>query len=404
MSTSKLFFCEGATVNIKKLVSKKSVARDDLLDENVIEEKDEIAAVREAEKAEREAEKKRKRAKRRRARRIWDRIAGFFIATGIVVGCSCLALEYILVKGPSESLRDIFVNTMDETRRFKFIPRIFLTEEEYADIKRTQSKTAGEVVMDQSLIKLPTEEADKPENNDGKDAYGLVDEDGDGIIYQEIRRGSFAGNMCIILDPKRVFVGMPDNYGGVGLTVEEMCLKYDAIGGINAGGFKDDDGTGLGGFPQGLTIIDGYCYNDEAYTTDGTAGFDLNGLMHVGYFTYDEAVENNIVNCVSFGPILISNGIPTDPQYLSSGVNPRTAIAQRADGAVIMLVIDGRQAHSAGATYQDVVDLLLDYGAVNALNLDGGSSTVMWYQGQYVNKCSAAYGTSRPLPTAFLFK
>ena len=100
-------------MNIKKLVSKKSVAGDDLLDENVIKEKDEIAAVREAEKAEREAEKKRKRAKRRRARRIWDRIAGFFIATGIVVGCSCLALEYILVKGPSESLRDIFVNTMD---------------------------------------------------------------------------------------------------------------------------------------------------------------------------------------------------------------------------------------------------------------------------------------------------
>ena len=87
-----------------------------------------------------------------------------------------------------------------------------------------------------------------------------------------------------------------------------------------------------------------------------------------------------------------------------SGVNPRTAIGQRADGIVLMLVIDGRQLHSVGATYSDVVDIMLDYGAVNACNMDGGSSTSMWYQGVYVNSCSSQDGKSRYLPDAWLFK
>ena len=352
-----------------------------------------------ADELEAQALAKEKRARQKRRRRIWDRICGFFLVTGIVVGVACLGLEYIIVKGPSESLRDMFINTMDETRRFRFIPNIFLTEAELSTIRNARGDNAQDVVTDKDLISIPSE---TPVN--GQDAYGLVDDDGDGVIFLNIKGNGYVGYMLVVLDPQRVFVGMPDDFGGVGLTLEEMVKKYDAVGGINAGGFKDDGGTGLGGLPEGITVVDGYCYNDDFGVTDGFAGFDKDGVLHVGYYTYEDCVANNIVNAVSFGPILISNGVPTDPEYLSSGVNPRTAIAQRGDGAVLMLVIDGRQVHSIGATYQDVVDVLLDYGAVNACNMDGGSSTVMYYKGQYVNSCSAAYGTSRPLPDAFLFK
>ena len=85
----------------------------------------------------------------------------------------------------------------------------------------------------------------------------------------------------------------------------------------------------------------------------------------------------------------------------SSGVNPRTAIGQRSDGAVLLLVIDGRQVISMGATYQDLVDIFLEYGAVNACNLDGGSSTLMWFDGGYVNNCASVVGI-RPVPTTFI--
>ena len=332
--------------------------------------------------------------------------------TVLVVGCGLLGLEWVILKGPSPALRDLFISTMDETRRFRFVPQIFMTADELNAI-RTHKKMETDIATDKSLITVAVNQertvtqigsASGTGNDSGSDPYGLVDEDGDGIIFTEVKGNGYLGYMTVILDPKRVFVGMPDNYGGVGLTLEQMCQKYGAIGGINAGGFKDDGGGGLGGMPEGLTIIDGVCYNRDMDVTEGFAGLDKNGILHVGFYSYEDCLANDIVHAVSFGPILISNGVPTDPEYLTSSVNPRTAIAQRADGAIIMLVIDGRQVHSIGATYQDMVDLLLSYGAVNACNMDGGSSTVMYYEGRYVNSCSAEGGNPRPLPNAFLFK
>ena len=66
-----------------------------------------------------------------------------------------------------------------------------------------------------------------------------------------------------------------------------------------------------------------------------------------------------------------------------------------------MLVVDGRQVSSLGATYGDLIEIMLSYGAVNACNLDGGSSTMMWYQDKYVNSSASVIGI-RPIPTAFL--
>lgn len=356
--------------------------------------------------------KKKKLRRRLKARRFWDRLAGFIIVTVLVVGCGLLGLEWVILKGPSPALRDLFISTMDETRRFRFVPQIFMTADELNAI-RTHKKMETDIATDTSLITVAANQertvtqigsASGTGKDSGSDPYGLVDEDGDGIIFTEVKGNGYLGYMTVILDPKRVFVGMPDNYGGVGLTLEQMCQKYGAIGGINAGGFKDDGGGGLGGMPEGLTIIDGVCYNSDMDVTEGFAGLDRNGILHVGFYSYEDCLANDIVHAVSFGPILISNGVPTDPEYLTSSVNPRTAIAQRADGAIIMLVIDGRQVHSIGATYQDMVDLLLSYGAVNACNMDGGSSTVMYYEGRYVNSCSAEGGNPRPLPNAFLFR
>jgi len=296
-------------------------------------------------------------------------------------------------------LRDEFVMTMLETRRFDFMSNLFLTSEEISAIRNVED---DDVVadFDSSLISIAS--ADAIGAAQGAVEEFAQDDDGDGIIFEEIKGPGYAGFMLTVLDPTRVIVGMPDTYGGVGLTLEEMVNKYDAIGGINAGGFKDEGGSGLGGQPEGLTVIDGVCYGD----TNGESvfvGLDDKGIMHVGYYTAWSAEVNNIKNGVSFGPVLIMNGEPVNPSSLPSGVNPRTAIGQRSDGAILMLVIDGRQAHSMGATYQDCMEIMLSRGAVNAINMDGGSSTSMYYNGQYVNRNSSTAG-ARPLPSAFLFK
>ena len=371
---------------------------------DVIEEKREETTAPAAEPSPEEVEaarlKRKRRARRRAIGRVIDRIFGFFLVTGILFGLGGLGLEYVLVKGPSPALKETFIMTMLETRRFSFISNIFLTEEEVEAIEASHEQEITEE-QDLSLIQIPTEPVD-PEVP-GMDAYGLIDEDGDGVIYEDILGQGFVGYMITVLDPTRVFIGMPNGYGGIGLTLEEMCNKYGAIGGINGGGFVDKSGAGLGGQPQGLTIIDGVIYN-EGYGYDSFAGFDADGILHVGYYNTEDVINMGIVSGVSFGPILIYNGEAANAATLASGVNPRTAIAQRADGAVIMLVIDGRQVHSIGAKYSDVVDILLDHGAVNACNMDGGSSTTMYDNGQYVNKCSSENGLARLLPNAFLFK
>ena len=342
------------------------------------------------------------RAVRRKVMRVVDRIFGFILATAIMFGLGGLALEYVLIKGPSPALSNTFVMTMLETRRFQFIPNIFLSEAEVKEISESRS-IRTDIEFDPSLVNV---DAAKPEDEDGgADAAPQYpeDEDGDGYILEEVKRKNFMGYMLTVLDPSRVFVGMPDFFGGNGFTLKQMVEKYDAIGGINAGGFADNNGAGTGGYPKGLTIVGGECFNDTNIG-DSFAGFDQNNVLHVGYYSLKDIQATVIRDGVSFGPILIMNGEAMDTSYLVSGVNPRTAIGQRADGAVLMLVIDGRQAHSVGCTYRDVTDIMLDYGAVNALNLDGGSSTTMYLNGEYVNSCSAGSGDSRTFPTSFLFK
>ena len=79
----------------------------------------------------------------------------------------------------------------------------------------------------------------------------------------------------------------------------------------------------------------------------------------------------------------------------------QNCIGQRADGAVLLLVVDGRQANSLGATYTDLIDIMLDFGAVNAANLDGGSSSYMVYENEIITTRASLYQPRR-MATAIL--
>ena len=334
--------------------------------------------------------------------RFIDRVLGLMLAAGIGLAAFALTLEWILVKGPSPALRDSFVMTMIWTRRFDFIPRIFLTDGEVNEIVNTHFKVEASDKTDPSMISISTGEETDPNLGPQPDAYGLIDEDGDGVIIVDVKKKGFVGKMMVVKDPSRVFVGRPEVYGGYGMTLDAFCERYGAIGGINGGAFFDEDGGGTGGYPDGLTIV-----NREVFMAGNQrtfAGFTEDNILFVGDIDQESAEELHIRDGVSFGPALIINGQGVYGGYMETGINPRTAIGQRADGAVLMLVIDGRQMHSVGCSFGDVRDVMIDFSAVNACNLDGGSSTVMYYKGEYVNSPSSASGTSRTLPNAFLFK
>lgn len=324
------------------------------------------------------------------------------VTTLLLLVVTLYGVMYVLAKGPSPTARDLFVRSVRETSAIGFLANLYFTEDEINEI--IQGKDIAEYIeTDTSLIQIPQPE---PDNSDSQgpvaDQWGLVDEDGDGIIVEDVKGQGYSGKMMIVLDPSRVIMGsVPSSYGYRGYTVAQMVEHFDAVAGINAGGFLDPNGSGNGSIPDTLVVFDGQIYYAESGVSMGFVGFDENHIMHVGKPSVNDIVEKKIQYGVCFGPVLVSNGQVHNPEKLVSGVNPRTAIGQRSDGAVLLLVIDGRQVSSLGATYMDLAEVFLSYGAVNACNLDGGSSSVMWFQGDYINSPSTYVGI-RPVPTTFL--
>ena len=317
------------------------------------------------------------------------RILSFVLATVIIVLCGALGVVYIMSKGPSESARDLFVLSLRETSAAGFVAGIFLDEEEIALIEEANKPDEILENIDTSLITI----AAKTEKEEGGE-----EAKGEEIEIFDVSGATFKGKMMVVSDPERVIVGVSNRLGAAGQLLPAMIESYGGVGGTNAGGFDDPNGTGNGGIPLGVVIHEGQLLSG-ANTRAATAVIDYDGILHVGNFTGNEAMALNAEWAVSFGPVLVVNGEKCDG--LSSGLNPRTAIGQRSDGAILLLVINGRQVGSMGATYEDVADVMLSYGAVNALNLDGGSSSSMLYNGEYLNISSSLVG-ERPLPTGII--
>ena len=345
---------------------------------------------------------------RLRKKPLWRRIlsgvgkvAFFLVETVLLLVIALYGVMYVLAKGPSPTARNLFVMSVRETSAIGFLADIFLTEEEIAEIEAGR-EVEEYAQTDTSLITIAKPEEDASQTGPVADEWGLIDEDGDGIIVEAVKGEGYSGYMMVVLDPSRVIMGsIPKSYGVRGYTVADMVEKFDAVAGINAGGFVDPDGTGNGSIPDSLVVFEGETYYAGYGTRQGFVGLDTDHILHVGKLTAEEIRQRNIEYGVSFGPVLISNGEVALPESSTSGLNPRTAIGQRSDGAILLLVIDGRQVISIGASLWDLVDIFQKYGAVNACNLDGGSSTLMWYQGDYINNCASVIGI-RPVPTTFL--
>lgn len=329
--------------------------------------------------------------------RITGKVMCVILETVLLLCIALYGVMFVLAKGPSPTAKNLFVLSVRETSAVGFLANLFFTEAEIAEIENQGTNIEIEDT-DTSLIEIPS---NPPTGQTGPqaDAWGLIDEDGDGIILEKVHGEGYSGYMMVILDPSRVIMGSKtESFGHRGYTVAQMAEQFGAVAGINAGGFYDPNGQGNGSIPDTMVVFDGEVYYPQFGCADGFVGIDNQNILHVGKFTAEEARQKGIQYGVGFGPVLISNG--QDVSYVS-GVNPRTGIGQRSDGAILFLVIDGRQVTSLGATYKDMADVFLSYGAVNACNLDGGSSSMMWFEGEYINSCASLIGI-RPVPTTFL--
>lgn len=352
---------------------------------------------------------------------------GIIIMTLLVAAVIGLySVMLVLAKGPSPTARNLFVQSVMETSAAKFLARMYFSEEEIDEILAVGEDE--DVKTDPGFIKIPniTGEDDKtppPFGNSGTVKPGAVTDgseessqpetsepvpgNNDGVEVVDVEGDTYNGKMIIVKDPSRVKIGTLPAYGSgnSGKSLRRFISDTGAIGGINAGGFLDEGGKGTGADPDGIVIRDGkIVWGSAAKTYRCVIGFDKNHVLHVGNMTGAQALASGIIDGLSFegGPLLVVNGVPeTTKRNLKGGLNPRTAIGQRADGAILLLVINGRQANSLGATHSDTCNIMASFGAVNAANLDGGSSSLMIYKGETLTQSAYFFG-ERNLPNVFL--
>ncbi len=300
-------------------------------------------------------------------------------------------LSIILVYyGPFVNTRDMIVTTAMTTMSHQYFATWFLSDEKIEEILK--KNRPSDVIEEQNLSDINISAANINTSSDPLKGTQLID----------VSTNEFNGYLLIIDDPSRVKLVSAPRIGTVGATTSQIVKEYDGIAGINAGGFKDD-ALGTGGKPDGVVIVDGELVSTNGSGSYSVVGLDEQNKMVVSNsMTYSTMKSLNLKSAVTFGPVIIINGNATIKSGNGGwGIQPRTAIAQRKDGAILMLVIDGRQKGSVGATLRQVQDILLKYDAYNAFNLDGGASSTMVYNNKLVNNPSDILG-ERYVPNAFI--
>lgn len=290
----------------------------------------------------------------------------------------------------------------------------FFSQETIDAVLAENGTQAPEGTTNPDLIVTPEPDLSDPEFSVSEKYPGeVIYDDGEVQVLEfsgKTKKGKYTARLIQIKDPSRVFLGVTNKLGKRGQLITDMCETNNALCGINAGGFKDEGGVGSGGIPTELVVKDSVITvydEDDKYEI---IGFNQENVLVLGEYTYEELEALKLRDAISWGalswsPFLIMNGEKAQFKGSSGGYDPRAAIGQRADGVAMLLVIDGSAKRSIdGANMELVADILWEYGAVNAANLDGGTSASMALQGQLINTvCNPAIaGRGRYLATGWL--
>lgn len=298
--------------------------------------------------------------------------------------CDVIAVTVLfLLYGPYNGFRDWLVTTAMGTMNHQYLATTFYNMDRIEEILSHHSTVEPNFDTDTSLIT-----ADENEYIDDYDREILDRNKNDIYKLIEIDEDGYSGYLAAVYDPSKIKVTYSKNLGVTGEYLVNMAKREGAVLAINGGGFVDIEGMSNGGQALGAVISNGKIVSNygKSYYGGGIVGFTNDNKLYLGKISANEAIEMGIRDAVEFGPFLIVNGkssfINGNGGY---GVHPRTAIAQRKDGIVLFLVIDGRSLKSKGADMNDLVKILLRYHAYNASNLDGGNSSVMVVNDKIIN-------------------
>ena len=293
----------------------------------------------------------------------------------------------LLFYGPFDSFKEFWITSAMTTMSHKYLATSIYSEEYIQKVLEDNSiievdeiTNPDEIQFRKYTTTIYRNQYEKAilQKDEGNDLYKVINVSGKG--YQ--------GFLVAIYDPSRIHIATTAYLGVTGESILTVSEREKAIIAMNAGGFYDPDWNGNGALPHGVVFSNGEIVSEyvEANVGGGFIGFTKEDKFVLGSMSKYEAQTMGMRDAVQFGPFLIINGKRSFVRGNGGwGIAPRTAIGQRKDGIVLFLVINGRLANSIGADMIDLCDIMENYGAYNAANLDGGSSSELVINGKIIN-------------------
>lgn len=347
---------------------------------------------------------KEKKSKQKKKLKLYEKII-IILAILFLIGCST---GVFLLYGPWSGFRDWLITTAMRSMNHQYLATWFYSDQTIQECLDKNKVVEVSGHTDENAIEIVNYEEEEEITYANEYERQILEKSKKNNDYKIIKIDGgrkFTGYMAVIYDPSRVEVATSAYIGSSGQYLTEISKKNNALVAINAGGFRDENYQGTGSTPLGITINKDRTIANATY--GNIIGFNQDHKLILGKYSSSQAKANGIRDCVTFEPYLIMNGQKSQIYGNGGwGTAPRTAIGQRADGIVLFLVLDGNRTLGQGATIKDLLDIFDRYGAINASNLDGGTSTSMTVRNKTINdptNLSGAHST-RPIPSAFILK
>lgn len=335
-----------------------------------------------------------KKSKKSSKRKKTSNIIGNIILTIYILGCFGFTF---LLYGPYDNFRTWLISTAMSTMNHQYLCKWFYNDDEILKVIKgnyiveVNEETNTDLIDMKEEITYDNEYEEQILKHNKDEKYKII----------ELEVNGQKGYLAAIYDPSMVKVSVTKSLGVKGQLVTKMAEDNKAMLAVNGGGFYDPCNNSTGGMPTGVTISNGKVITDNNYSSYTQSGGIIgitndNKLVLIKGATAQKALNMNVRDGVSWGPFLIVNGKKSFIKGNGGwGYAARTAIGQRSDGIILLLVINSNSSRTKGADMVDLTDIMDKYGAINAANLDGGTSTVMVLPQKealkYKDTCTSTY-------------
>ena len=221
------------------------------------------------------------------------------------------------------------------------------------------------------------------------------------VLLLRVSGSGYRGVLAVAKDPSRLSVENSAYLGERGQTAGEIARAHNGVLAMTASAFIDEGGVGNGGALNGYAMSNGVGQGDHLGWSYKRMELREDNCFYI--VDASAPVDPAATDAVEFTPALIVDGERLNTWGWDS-LNPRAVMGQSDRGEILMLVIEGRLIDSLGVSVEECSTILERHGCMQAMNLDGGTSAILWYDGEPVTRCSnQALPEGRNLPNAFVY-